>query len=498
MPPRTLSCNRVTASSCPEMKVSDRIRMRSRLTRLMGFGFSLLITMPIWCQTENELQREPVLGSAGVIKNTTPDSNINDTSHLGDRMLTPPLVGGQFYPTVPTSTERSNYLRYGVLFTTAYTDNVLGGFSGRPIGDATYSIAPTAALDVTTSRMHWQADYAPGFTFYQRISARKDADHSATIDFQYRLSPHATLSAGDNFLRSSSVFHQYDLGSIDPVSGGTQVTNASVIVPIADRLRNSANVGLTDQFALNEMIGASGTFTNLHYPNPAQVSGLYDSSSQSASAFFSRRVAQVHYVGITYQYQRLVAQPTQSVSETQTQAAMLFYTFFPSTRFSLSFFGGSQYSHTVQPTLSPSQAQLPETKTWTPAAGASLNWQGRLTAVALSYSHMITPGSGLVGAVYQDSGTLSLKRQIRRTLNGSLSWGYAQNNYVGNAVLANNGHSIFGTASLEHQFVEHMNVQIGYTRIHQTYSGVPVLSLNPDTNRAFVSISYQFSRPLGR
>ena len=464
----------------------------------MGFGFSLLITMPIWCQTQNEPQREPVLALAGVINNTTPDNNINDTSHPSDRMLTPPPVSGQIYSTVPTSAERSNYLRYGLLFTTAYTDNVLGGSSGRPMGDATYSIAPTAALNVTTSRLHWQGDYSPGFTFYQRTSARNAADHSATIDFQYRLSPHATLSAGDNFLRSSSVFHQSDLGSIGPVSGGTQVTNASVIVPIADRLSNSANVGWTYQFALNEMIGASGTFTTLHYPNPAQVSGMYDSSSQSGSAFFSRRVAQVHYVGITYQYQRLVAQPTQSASETQTQAAMLFYTFFPSMRFSLSFFGGSQYADTVQPTLSPSQAQLPETKTWTPAAGASLNWQGRLTAVAFGYSHMITPGSGLVGAVKQDGGTLSLNRQIRRTWKGSLSGGYAQNNYVGSTLLVNNGHSIFGTASLEHQLVERLNVQLGYTRLHQTYSGVAALSLTPDTNRAFVSLSYQFSRPLGR
>ena len=45
---------------------------------------------------------------------------------------------------------------------------------------------------------------------------------------------------------------------------------------------------------------------------------------------------------------------------------------------------------------------------------------------------------------------------------------------------------------------QHFNLQLGYTRLHQDYSTVAVLAATPDTNREFVSISYQFSRPLGR
>ena len=57
---------------------------------------------------------------------------------------------------------------------------------------------------------------------------------------------------------------------------------------------------------------------------------------------------------------------------------------------------------------------------------------------------------------------------------------------------------VSGTASVQQQFGQHVNVQLGYTRLHQTYSGVAVLATTPNTNREFVSISYQFSRPLGR
>jgi hypothetical protein len=388
-------------------------------------------------------------------------------------------------------------LRYGLTFNTAYSDNVLGGISTNPVSDVSYSIWPTIALDETTSTLHSVLTYSPGFTFYQRTGARDEADQNAAIDVHYRLSPHLTFSARDSFQKSSSVFNQPDLASAGTVSGGSQGPNFSVIAPIADLLSNSGNVGVTYQFATNGMVGASGTFTNLHYPNPAEVPGLFDSSSQGASVFYSLRASRMHYFGVTYQYQRLVSYPTEGQSETQTHAVLFFYTIYPTSSFSISFFGGPQYADTVQPPLL--GLQLPPARAWSPAAGASLSWQGRLTSLAASYSHIISSGGGLLGAVQMDSASASVRQQITRSLSGSVAGAYAQNDVLGSPLFGNNnGHTVSGTASLQKQFGDHINLQLGYTRLRQSYSNVPVLSLNPDTNREFVSVSYQFSRPLGR
>ena len=200
-------------------------------------------------------------------------------------MLTPPPVSGQSFPTSSTSEERSNYLRGGMAFTSAYTDNALGSVNGHPVSDVSYSVAPFIALDETTPRLHVASTYAPGFTFYQRESSLNETDQNASINFQYRLSPHVTFSARDGFQKSSNVFNQPDLASAGAVSGGAQEANFSVIAPIADRLSNTGNVGITSQFAANGMVGASGTFTNLHYPDQAEVPGLFDSSSQAGSVF---------------------------------------------------------------------------------------------------------------------------------------------------------------------------------------------------------------------
>jgi hypothetical protein len=439
-------------------------------------GLIMLLASPLWSQ----------------VGNTPPQPDNNDS-----RMLTPPPVSGQTYPTALASEERSNYLRGGVTFTNAYTDNALGAVNGHPVSDVSYSVAPMIELHETTSRLHLLLTYAPGFTFYQRTSSRNAADQNALIDFQYRLSPHVTFSARDGFQKSSNVFNQPYLTSDGAVSGGTQVANFSVIAPIADLIRNSGDVSLTYQFSPNGMIGASGTFTTLRYPNPAQVPGLYDSSSQSGSAFYSRRISKMHYLGASYQYQRLVSYPTVGLNETQTHAVVLFYTLYANSRLSVSFFGGPQHSDTVL--FGPLLLQLPAARAWTPTAGASLSWEGRLNSAAVSYSHVISGGGGLFGAVHMDSASASVRQQITRTLSGSVAGAYVQNNAVDPFPPGTyDGHSVSGTASVQQQFGEHVNLQLGYTRLHQSYSNVAVISLTPNTNRAFISLSYQFSRPLGR
>jgi hypothetical protein len=367
------------------------------------------------------------------------------------------------------------------------------------VSDVSYSVAPFIALDETTPRLHMVLTYAPGFTFYQKTSARNETDQNASINLQYRLSPHVTFSARDSFQKSSNIFNQPDLGSGAGVSGGTQGPNFSVIAPIADLLSNSGNAGITWQFAPNGMVGGSGTFTNLHYSNQSEVPGLFDSNSQGGSVFYSLRVSKMHYIGATYQYQRLISNPTNGQSETQTHAILFFYTLYATSRFSMSCFGGPQYSDTVQPPLPPLQIKLPEARAWTPAAGASLSWQSRMTNVAVSYSHIISGGGGLMGAVKMDSASASIGQQLTRRLSASVAGGYAQNDVLASALAGgSNGHSVFGTASLQQQIGQHINLQLGYNRIHQNYSSVAVLAATPNTNREFVSISYQFSRPLGR
>jgi hypothetical protein len=437
-------------------------------------GIVLLAAHPLWAQT-----------SGAEVAATGPGGS-------GGAMATPAPVSGEGYSMGFASETRANYLRGELAFSSAYDDNVQVGTNGKPVSDESYSIWPTISLDQTRSRLHWVLSYAPGFTFYQKTSARNEADQNFATDFKYRMSPHVTLSLRDSFQKTSNVLNQPTSDLTRPVSGGAFVPNDSVIAPIADVLRNTANATLTYQFSPNGMIGASGTFTNLHYPSQGQVPGLYDSTSRGGSAFYNHRLSKMHYVGATYQYQMFLTYPTLGQSETQAHSIFLFYTLYLKPTLSISLFGGPQYSDTEQ-------FRVPSAKAWSPAAGGSLGWQGKLTSFAASYSRRINDGGGLAGAVHSNSADASLRRQLSRNLSASIGANYANNRVLD--VLpqfSSNGHTVSGSASVQRQIGEHLNLQLQYMRMHQSYSGIAAISNNPDRNRAAVTISYQFSRPLGR
>jgi len=426
---------------------------------------------------------------AGSLSAQTDASGAAATGGAG--MLTPAPVSGEGYSMGFTSETRANYLRGGLMFSSAYDDNVQVGANGKPISDVSYSVWPTISLDQTRSRLHWVFNYSPGFTFYQKNSSLNQENQNLGVNLSYRLSPHVTLSARDSFLKTSNVLNQPN-DFAQPVSGAVFVPNSSVIAPIADVLNNTANASLTYQFSPNGMIGASGTFSNLHYPNPAQVPGLGDSSSRAGSAFYNHRLSKMHYIGATYQYQIFLANPTIGQSETQAHSIFLFYTLYLKPTLSISLFGGPQRSDTQQ-------FGLPTATAWSPAGGASMGWQGRLTSFALSVSRAINDSGGLSGAVQAISATASLRRQLARNLSASVGASYANNNVLDALPGFNtNGHTVSGNASVQRQFGQHFNLQLQYMRLHQSYNNIAALSSAPDRNRESINISYQFSRPLGR
>src|SRR5208283_491888 len=418
-------------------------------------------------------------------------------TNQGDQvpMRTPPPVSGQAYSTAFTSETQSNTLRAGLTVSTSYSNDVAGG--DNPVGSAYYSIWPTLAFDANTSRLHWVLNYSPGFTFYQSISARNQSDQNVALNFQYRLSPHISVSLQDSFQKTSNLFNQPNPLSAAPVSGSAPVPNSGVIAPTADQIRNAANAQLTYQFSTNGMAGIGGTFTDLNYPNPAEARGLYDSSSKGGSAFYSRRLLDKYDVGVSYQYMDTLAYQAgghgRTQTQTQTQTIFLFCTIYLKPTLSLSLSAGPQHSDATQP-------PLPPTRSWSPLTTASLSWQGQRTSLAVSYSRIVTGGGGLAGAYHSNTADVSGRWQLSRTWTAGLSASYCLNNTLTPFFFgaSSNGRTVSGTASVQHPLGEHLTVQAGYTRIQESYGGLATISATPSINQEFVSISYQFARPLKR
>jgi hypothetical protein len=408
-------------------------------------------------------------------------------------MFTPPPVNGEAYPTGGTAEARSNYISAGLSFNGAYTDNAFVDSNGQRTGDVSYSIWPTISFDKTSSRLHSLLSYSPGFTSYQRGSSSNQANQNAAVAIQYRLSPHVTVSLQDSFYKTSNIFNQPDSALAIPVFGSAQPPAVAVIAPVGDQLFNRANVGISYQYGMNGMVGASATFTNLHYPNSAQVPGLFDSNSKGGSAFYNHRVSKKHYVGVSYDYDKYLTDSAGAPTDIQTHTIFGFYTVYLKPTLSVSVSGGPQLSHVTQ-------FALPTSRAWSPAVSTSLGWQGHRTSLAASYSRIVSSGSGLSGAFHSYTANASASWQLARTWHMAISGNYSNYKNLEPFLFLTSpgGHSLAGTASVEHELGPHLNVTAGYTRWHQSYTTVPVVAAAPDSNREFLSVSYQFSRPIGR
>jgi hypothetical protein len=406
-------------------------------------------------------------------------------------MQTPPPVSSELFPTVTGFEVRSNYLNSGLTVETSYYDNLQPDNGAHPISDMAYSVNPSIALDKKTSRLHQTWTYAPSFTLYQHTSSQNLINQNATLDLVYRLSQHLSISGRDTFQQGSNVFNQPSLGG--SVSGSTMSSPADVIAPFADRIGNQANAEISYQSSANSMIGASGTTALQDYPNQAQSAGLANWDMRGGSAFYNRLLSSTQYVGAIYQYSKEVNTLGNTQTETDVQAFNFFYTTYLMHTLTLSLTAGPQR-------YGVSQSPLPPFASWTPSITGSIAWQRDRTNFAASYSRSAAGGQGLLGAFITNTANGSARWQLARTWTVEATVSYLIRKNVSPLFLSSDagGHSVSGTAGIEHSLSEHFRASLEYQRLHQSYSYISSISSDPDSDREFISISYQFTRPLGR
>ena len=404
----------------------------------------------------------------------------------------PPPVSIQAYPTEVGAETQVNFLSAGAVFNTAYIDNLFAGSGGKPVRETTFTIQPTIRLDQRTTRRYMSFAVNPGFTFYRPTGSLNEVDESADLTYQYRLTPHSRLLLNDRFSNSTTSFAPSILGVGGAVSGAISTVTPGVIVTFTQRLLNDANGEFTLQTSREDLVGASGSTTTLHYPGDAAQSGLFDSHARGGSGFYGHMFGQ-HYLGAVYEYSQILAYPSIGESVTDFQTASLFYSIYPREGLVLSASGGAQHYHLAQSSLS-------KFESWAPAVIASMGWQAPRANFAISYSHRVTAGGGLIGAFNSNSANGTIRWQMARTWTFEAEGMYAISKSVTPQMIGagSAGHGISGDFTVEHPIGQHLGIGAEYTRLHQSYRGIAAIASNPDSNRGMFYVSWHFTRPLGR
>lgn len=437
------------------------------------FCLAIAIATPLWSQVEPSAEGGP--------------TSLDDA-----QMMTPPPVSGDAYPVaVGAETGRANYVAGGIAVTGAYNDNLMINPSEK-IGDSNYSFVPSIELDRRTPRQSESLQYKSGFTLYQNTTSLNGVTQDASAEYRFHLRPFTVVRVRDNFFQNSNLFNQADPSVSTGINPGGSPPNAVYVYPFANQLSNWLDAGIEYQYSRDAMIGGGATYSLLRYATLDNTPGANNSNEGAGSAFFSRRISPGQYLGVNYEYSRITTHPLQA--NTVTHTVLAFYTLYLTRTVSLSILGGPQHYDSRD---SVSGATV---GAWTPAFQGSVGYQMHRTSFSASYSRIVAGARGLAGAYHSNLASLTASRQITRSwvLGGGAGYSLFKSATPDLSQFNQGGHSISGSVSAERSVRERIHVQIGYSHFHQSYNFGANTLLYPDCNREFASISYGFSRPLGR
>jgi len=443
----------------------------------LGVVLLLLAALPIRASAQDDVQRTPppIAGEDTIIPGPLGEGSLAFDSELA----------------------RTNYLDGGMSLGTTFDDNALNTSEGR-ISNLSFLFQPYIALKQSRGRLNWMLDYGGGFTVNQRLSAQNQGSHNLGLEAKYRLSPHIDLLVRDHFVMTTGFFNQLDQNLQAPAGTVLQRPNEFVVTPLAQQTSNLGTAQITFQFSSRSEIGGSGTFYLSHYKNAPEGASLVDSNSQQADAFYNYRISQGSSVGVTYRFQRLTSTPTADTTVANSVLATYTLHLQPASVI-LSFFAGPQYTDTSTPLTSPAGALSVSQRSWSPAAGGSLNWNGERTSFLAEAAHTASDGGGLYGTVQLTMVDASVRHQFTRTLTVQLGGAYGLSDPVGVAFL---GYSALKNASgsfaVSRRLGTSMSLTTGYSYVNQLQQNTVPATAAVHHNRAWISVSYGFTRPLGR
>src|SRR5581483_3290353 len=130
------------------------------------------------------------------------------------------------------------------------------------------------------------------------------------------------------------------------------------------------------------------------------------------------------------------------------------------------------------------------------AGGTVWTWQGPRNGFSVGFTRQTSDGGGLAQAVLMQQGNAEFRRRMAQRWTAILGGAYAKNTFLGSSVVPAL-RTWTGNAGFDFQLTDQWNTSLRYARNQQGYvDAVPALSTS--RNRAWISVNYSFSRPLGR
>src|SRR6266852_7381329 len=413
----------------------------------------------------------------------------------------PMVASGQMPSAVPgDEARRSNIFSASFAAGAHYDDNAFGSSKGKR-SDIDYYFRPNFAVVQTFRRFDYGLSYSPGIDISQHGFFGDQFTNMFGGHFTWLLSKHSAFSMMQSYILSTDPFQQFGSQPFSTTPGPVVAPNRSVFLPNVRRTASLSQAQYSYQPAQHTTLGLSGNYTLSHYgstsssPTNATLLGFQTVSGQ---AYVSQRITPRNQLGV--QYSGSVLKFQQVSARTTTHSFSVFDEVRLTQNTSLTLYGGPQYaliSNQANLNLGFAILEIPireNSLSW--SGGAIFKMNGRRGAMVLNYSHGVSDGGGFTGAVVLDAGSAHFDWKLSPNWNMRMDLAAADDQLLAVKTGSTELRTYSATAGFSRRIYKNISMNLFFERLNQAGSIVGLSS--GIHNLAGVSISYDFSRPIGR
>src|SRR6266851_702762 len=413
----------------------------------------------------------------------------------------PMVASGQMPSAVPgNEARRSNIFSASFAAGAHYDDNAFGSSKGKR-SDIDYYFRPNFAVVQTFRRFDYGLSYSAGIDISQHGFFGDQFTNMFGGHFTWLLSKHSAFSMMQSYILSTDPFQQFGSQPFTTAPGPVVAPNQSVFLSNVRRTSSISQAQYSYQPSQHTTVGLSGNYDLSHYgstsssPTNRTLLGFQIASEQ---AYVSQQITPRNQLGVQYSGQVLKFQQVNARTTTHSFSVFDEVRLTQNTSFTL--YAGPQYSLIFnQAALNTGFAILDipireNTLSW--SGGAIYKMTGRRGAMVLNYSHGVSDGGGVTGAVDLNAGSAHFDWKLSPNWSMKMDLMAADNQLLAVKTGAVDFRSYSATLGFGRRIYRNASMNLFFERLNQAGSIIGLSSGNH--NLAGVSISYDFSRPIGR
>jgi hypothetical protein len=432
----------------------------------LGFALILIAGLAPAAYARQDQGAQPIPAYHSPLASAAPGDQDADTQTLAPD--TSPLTGAQnFTVGVPIATH--SYWQPSFNFATSADSNGLQE-SGNTGWTSLNSITAGLKIHRQSGTSNMDINYLAGGL----ISNGSDSNNGLIqgLSFKEALSfRRSTLSFFDAFdYLPQSQFGFAGLGGIqlpgNGAIGGNFAPGQAVLTQGGKNLTNSFVTEFDESLTARTSLTFVGGYSLLH----STGSDLYDYGDATFQGGYNHQMSPKNTVGLSYAFTALRYSNSNQSINTNTVAGSFGRRVTGRLGFQVS--GGPQIVFSNLPiTGTPNQTATSSGARFYWSIQSSLQYQVGTTGLAVTYSHGVNGGAGVLPGSLADTVSASVNRPLTRTTNAALSFGYSHNTGINQTTpmpLNQSYNSTFGGVTLNRALGPMLNVNLSYQAQYQS------------------------------